>query len=122
MGRTQYETIQHTDEEDALMGSPVVSDSTHLAGLTRSRLVVGVLCLVAVTATVTYGVASRNNNTQMMTPQQQESMMMSSKDIPMVAEAHARACTFDECYASNCNHEVAPYTCLFNNGGPHGGW
>jgi hypothetical protein len=31
------------------------------------------------------------------------------------------ACTFEECYASNCNHDVAPFTCLFHNGGPHGG-
>jgi len=30
-------------------------------------------------------------------------------------------CTFQECYGSSCNHLVAPYTCLFNNGGPHGG-
>ena len=117
MGRNQYETIQH-DEEDALAAAPVVSDA-HPAASHR-RLLVGALCLVAVTATVTYGFASRNNG--QMTSQQQESMMMSSKDIPMVAEAHTRPCTFDECYASNCNHEVAPYTCLFNNGGPHGGW
>jgi hypothetical protein len=33
----------------------------------------------------------------------------------------ARACTLMECFGSNCNHEVAPYTCLFHNGGPHGG-
>merc|ERR1740117_1506807 len=31
------------------------------------------------------------------------------------------SCTFEECYGSNCNQEVAPFTCLFNNGGPHGG-
>ena len=31
------------------------------------------------------------------------------------------SCTFDECYASNCNKKVAPFTCLFHNGGPHGG-
>jgi hypothetical protein len=31
------------------------------------------------------------------------------------------SCTFEECYASNCNQEVAPFTCLFHNGGPHGG-
>ncbi|KAL9180647.1 hypothetical protein ACHAXT_011100 [Thalassiosira profunda] len=31
------------------------------------------------------------------------------------------SCSFSECYASNCNHKVAPYTCLFHNGGPHGG-
>jgi hypothetical protein len=34
----------------------------------------------------------------------------------------ARDCTFKECYASNCDHESAPFTCLFQNGGPHGGW
>lgn len=32
-----------------------------------------------------------------------------------------QACTFDECYASNCNQLIAPYTCLRHNGGPHGG-
>lgn len=31
------------------------------------------------------------------------------------------SCTFKECYASNCNHDVAPFTCLFHNGGIHGG-
>jgi hypothetical protein len=31
------------------------------------------------------------------------------------------ACTFDECFASRCNADVAPYTCLVMNGGPHGG-
>lgn len=33
----------------------------------------------------------------------------------------APPCTFKECNASNCNHIKAPYTCLFHNGGPHGG-
>lgn len=31
------------------------------------------------------------------------------------------ACSFKDCYASNCNQKVAPYTCLLHNGGPHGG-
>lgn len=31
------------------------------------------------------------------------------------------ACTFAECTSSNCNADVAPYTCLFHNGGVHGG-
>jgi hypothetical protein len=33
----------------------------------------------------------------------------------------APSCTFDECFSSNCDHEIAPFTCLMNNGGPHGG-
>jgi hypothetical protein len=31
------------------------------------------------------------------------------------------ACTFDECALSRCDAEAAPYTCLFHNGGVHGG-
>jgi hypothetical protein len=31
------------------------------------------------------------------------------------------ACTFEECRSSMCTPSVAPYTCLFHNGGVHGG-
>jgi hypothetical protein len=44
--------------------------------------------------------------------------------LPLMGASHeetARACTFDECNRSNCNHDLAPYTCLFHNGGVHGG-
>lgn len=45
--------------------------------------------------------------------------------IPMLGSSNGKstvtACTFEECYATNCNAKVAPYTCLFHNGGPHGG-
>lgn len=42
---------------------------------------------------------------------------------PMLGRAHkgAPSCTFKECYASNCDKKLTPFTCLFNNGGPHGG-
>jgi hypothetical protein len=55
----------------------------------------------------------------------------SSSDLPPSAlrtaalegssKASATACTFEECYESNCNWELAPFTCLIMNGGPHGG-
>eukprot|EP00527_Entomoneis_sp_CCMP2396_P003693 CAMPEP_0198137420 /NCGR_PEP_ID=MMETSP1443-20131203/898_1 /TAXON_ID=186043 /ORGANISM="Entomoneis sp., Strain CCMP2396" /LENGTH=182 /DNA_ID=CAMNT_0043798827 /DNA_START=83 /DNA_END=628 /DNA_ORIENTATION=+ len=32
-----------------------------------------------------------------------------------------RACDFEECYNNDCNHESAPFICLFHNGGPHMG-
>ena len=32
-----------------------------------------------------------------------------------------RACTFFECLNSGCDPIGAPFTCLFHNGGPHGG-
>lgn len=37
------------------------------------------------------------------------------------AKKEVTACTFAECYATGCNHKKSPYTCLFHNGGPHGG-
>jgi hypothetical protein len=42
-------------------------------------------------------------------------------DVPLEDLEHARPCSFDECYATSCDAEFAPYTCLFHNGGPHGG-
>jgi hypothetical protein len=44
-------------------------------------------------------------------------------NLAMEAMAHAPpACTFKECFATKCDADSAPYNCLFNNGGPHGGW
>lgn len=40
---------------------------------------------------------------------------------PAMPTDAVRACTLNECFASNCNNDVAPYVCLFHNGGPHGG-
>jgi hypothetical protein len=34
----------------------------------------------------------------------------------------ARACALKECFGTSCDHDVAPFVCLFHNGGPHGGW
>lgn len=41
--------------------------------------------------------------------------------VPMMGSSAVRDCSFAECYASGCNHDLAPFTCLFHNGGPHGG-
>jgi len=40
-------------------------------------------------------------------------------DYPM--EERERACTFEECYDTSCDWNLAPHTCLRWNGGPHGG-
>jgi hypothetical protein len=47
--------------------------------------------------------------------------MSMTMDAEMEGSSKSRDCTFDECYGSACNAKVAPYTCLFHNGGPHGG-
>lgn len=51
---------------------------------------------------------------------------VSESTLPLMGSSHTSGqstppCTFDECNASNCDHTLAPYTCLFHNGGPHGG-
>ena len=43
------------------------------------------------------------------------------QDVPLWGSSKVTACTFDECARSMCNAEAAPYTCLFHNGGVHGG-
>lgn len=46
-------------------------------------------------------------------------------DVDMEASPHGtssvRDCTFDECLHASCDHTLAPFICLFHNGGPHGG-
>lgn len=39
----------------------------------------------------------------------------------MMGTAAVRDCSFEECYAARCDPGSAPFTCLFHNGGPHGG-
>jgi hypothetical protein len=56
---------------------------------------------------------------------QQETAMLSTSNVGLlgsVKSTHSISpCTFKECSESRCNANVAPYTCLFHNGGPHGG-
>lgn len=44
-----------------------------------------------------------------------------SMEMPLMGDPEVRLCTFDECFATNCNKQVAPFVCEFHNGGPHGG-
>lgn len=46
---------------------------------------------------------------------------LEAADVPLWGSSKVTPCSFQECASSNCNAEVAPYTCLFHNGGPHGG-
>lgn len=42
-------------------------------------------------------------------------------DMEGASRSNSRACKFEECYDTKCNAATAPHTCLFHNGGPHGG-
>mmetsp|Transcript_22269 Transcript_22269/g.33786 ORF Transcript_22269/g.33786 Transcript_22269/m.33786 type:complete len:208 (+) Transcript_22269:132-755(+) len=42
-------------------------------------------------------------------------------NLPVLSGQSIRSCDFEECNAANCDPQTAPYTCLFHNGGPHGG-
>jgi hypothetical protein len=102
---TYYQSIPHStmQEED-------LSQENHRLGWRASRLVVvvmGALALFGATAHISYRQGSMSTASLIHTAR--------------LGNPVVKACTFDECYASNCNQEVAPFTCLFNNGGPHGG-
>jgi hypothetical protein len=118
MGRTQYETIPH-DEEDPLKGVSSMSSAAITSSGTRHRgnsLWIGGLFVFAVSAAIFLGFTGREDS------RPQDLATLSQQDIPMEGIADVRPCTFDECNGSSCNHDYAPYTCLWHNGGPHGGW
>jgi len=75
---------------------------------TAVTVAAGVLVIIA-----SFGISSRNGQPAASHPTL-PMMMMSS-------EAGVRDCSFEECYATHCDWSTAPFTCLFHNGGPHGG-
>jgi hypothetical protein len=79
----------------------------HGTGGFSRRVMLFVIAVIAIVATLS--LVTRATGTKIQAPLEGMSLT-------------ARPCTFKECFASNCNHDVAPYTCLFHNGGPHGGW
>jgi hypothetical protein len=100
MVKTQYESI-----EDQELGSSPVSETSPRNNTSKRTLVASVLIISALLLVV--GLTSQSG--------------FPRGGVPLLGMGHPRACSFEECFATNCNAEVAPYTCLFNNGGPHGG-
>ena len=109
---TKYESIPHANA-DITMTPPRSDESEQRRHSKMSLRVIliggGVLSMVLVIAIAVY--TSTGSSATTAATVALESNYVSS--VP--------SCTFEECYGSNCNHEVAPFTCLFNNGGPHGG-
>jgi hypothetical protein len=112
MNPSQYSTIvdEEANETTGVMNTGVVQrPSTSY----RTPLIVGAALLFVVV-----GVSTMSSRSAVPEP----GMTAFSANVPLEGEGHTRACLFDECYATKCNGAVAPYTCLFHNGGPHGGW
>lgn len=105
-----YESIIDTAEPDALNMTPETRDTRSSWFSFRAKA--GLFMLGGAALVFFAGMHSSN----------QTPLVVSS--LPLMGSskgATARPCTFDECNGSNCNHKVAPYTCLRHNGGPHGG-
>jgi len=90
-------------------------DMTGSSGLTwlRSRHGLASVVLSVTLLAVLVVTSGRSSNKNDAFTVNEEPLLLGSSGVA--------SCTFDECFASNCNAEFAPYTCLFHNGGPHGG-
>ncbi|KAL7530433.1 hypothetical protein ACHAXR_004673 [Thalassiosira sp. AJA248-18] len=102
----KYETIPILDEEDAQAPTTTSLRSEGNDGLLSTSKLIGggLLAIFLVVLAVNYSTGG------------------DEASILALGKGKTNApCTFKECYASNCNHKVAPFTCLFHNGGPHGG-
>ncbi|OEU11702.1 hypothetical protein FRACYDRAFT_270658 [Fragilariopsis cylindrus CCMP1102] len=111
---TKYESIPHANA-DITMTPPRSDESVQRRHSKMSLRVIliggGVVSMLLVIAIAVYSSTGSSATTAAATVALGNNYVSSS--VP--------SCTFEECYGSNCNHEVAPFTCLFNNGGPHGG-
>ena len=99
---------------------PSARDSTPLVyssppAPTRRRLLAGALASSVLVACAVLGFSS------LSVPSSSELSDAPYLSSSAISASDPRACSFDECYASSCDWSLAPYTCLFWNGGPHGG-
>mmetsp|Transcript_28503 Transcript_28503/g.52629 ORF Transcript_28503/g.52629 Transcript_28503/m.52629 type:complete len:197 (-) Transcript_28503:140-730(-) len=102
----KYESIPAVLESDE--ESPTMIPRSDDEQQRSKRRLQGIIGGVAVLSTLLVVIAMKSSAT--------------TATVPLLANSNSAAsCTLAECYASNCNHKVAPFTCLFHNGGPHGG-
>jgi hypothetical protein len=105
-----------------------LDDDANTARLARRILPSSVLLM---TCLIVAGVCllSRNASSYMHIRSNKSNLLTSlttTSSLPLEGASHTsssktRACTFDECLASKCDHTLASFTCLTHNGGPHGG-
>jgi hypothetical protein len=121
--------VDEEDEEEAFLidshnHNNNSSTTVHTARCNRHAVgVVAVVFLVIVVATVPFRVLFGGGGGHFADHQQSQLALSSFNPQSWFGPKTLadRPCTFDECFATRCNADVAPYTCLFNNGGPHGG-
>ena len=110
---TNYDTIpQILDKEEADVCQTSTTTAKDLDGSNGpSKLMIGGALMFLVFLAVRYSTGDvATTGSTMMLPHHLKGKSSSTM-----------ACSFKECYASNCNQKVAPFTCLIHNGGPHGG-
>jgi hypothetical protein len=100
--------------ESIPMVSPLPEGTTAVPPPRRSVWIAGLAIMGTIALMLVGSSKSHNSNTA-----SSSSMMLD--DLSMLGATEVASCTFNECFSSNCNHDVAPFTCLRNNGGPHGG-
>lgn len=120
--------IGDDDETDGIMNTATTCRADSLLQQTRisrvAALVVGCFTVIAVCLVILRTPTSDSSTGASDGRPPTESSIAEKTDTTpstgLVATT-PRACTLSECFASNCDHDSAPYTCLFHNGGPHGG-
>ena len=110
----QVPIINQDIEQDGAVEIMSNDMSMQMQSARRSKpLLLGLLLVCAFAAVIAYQLPSSST-----------SPATDALDLPLLGSSKSgavAACTFDECASSGCNAEAAPYTCLFHNGGPHGG-
>jgi hypothetical protein len=110
-------SIPNDDSDTSMTNDNMTRPASWQSGRSKSVLVVlgaiAVACIVAL--------ANRSAPAPAVAFATTTPVVMGTTTTVTMASSSTAACTFDECYASRCNSKVAPYTCLFHNGGPHGG-
>eukprot|EP00542_Grammatophora_oceanica_P020213 CAMPEP_0194033486 /NCGR_PEP_ID=MMETSP0009_2-20130614/6164_1 /TAXON_ID=210454 /ORGANISM="Grammatophora oceanica, Strain CCMP 410" /LENGTH=211 /DNA_ID=CAMNT_0038674189 /DNA_START=171 /DNA_END=806 /DNA_ORIENTATION=+ len=110
-GTIPFANVEVTTEEQQQQPP---SSLYHRLLASKPRLWIGVVVGCIVVAMVM--VASHSSPSTYSAPAAPEANVLGTSH-----EGEVTPCTFDECAHEGCDHTLAPYTCLWHNGGPHGG-
>mmetsp|Transcript_8143 Transcript_8143/g.10948 ORF Transcript_8143/g.10948 Transcript_8143/m.10948 type:complete len:218 (-) Transcript_8143:130-783(-) len=107
----------HMEDDDSSVSSSSVFSTRRMAPSSKLWIGLG----VAAACALIFGASSNSTAT---TATSQAGFVRGMGIVSFLASTTStgtRNCTLEECFASSCNTQVAPFTCLFHNGGPHGG-
>lgn len=123
MAKEDFDSIEEAPTADvhsiSMLSATAESMDTNAKRKKEKIFMLAALVALCVVTTVIYFVSGVHTTRNSWTGASADAVGKSDHTETM--KYAARACNFHECNTASCDVDAAPYTCITNNGGPHGG-